>query len=94
MGCRHNLSRVVKWSGIQMVWYSNGGLKTGMKKACMVQNVRYSNGPPSHVTVLFEYRVPMMSGIQVSGIQMVTVYCVCFEGVNKLKYVFTFDFKN
>ena len=39
----------------------------------MVQNVRYLNGPPSHVTLPFEYRTPTLSGIQVFGIQMVTV---------------------
>ena len=42
----------------------------------MVQNVRYSNGPPSHVTLPFEYRTPILPGIQMNlvfGIQMVTV---------------------
>ena len=34
----------------QMVQYLNGGLKTGLKKPIMVQNVWYSNGPASHVT--------------------------------------------
>ena len=62
-------------SGCQMVRYSNGGLKTGLKKSqLMVQNVRYSNSPPSHVTLPFEYRTPTQSGIQVFGIQMVTVH--------------------
>ena len=42
----------------------------------MVQNVRYSNGPPSHVTLPFEYRILILSGIQVFGIQMVTVTCL------------------
>ena len=39
----------------------------------MVQNVQYSNGPPSHVTLPFECRTPILSCIQVFGIQMVTV---------------------
>ena len=61
-------------SDCQIVWYSNGGLKTGLKKSLfMVQNVRYSNGPPSHMTLPFEYRTPVLSSIQVFSIQMVTV---------------------
>ena len=32
----------------------------------MVQNVRYSNGPPSHVTLPFEYRTPILSVIQMN----------------------------
>ena len=40
----------------------------------MVPNVGYSNSPPSHVTLPFEYRTPILSGIQVLGIQMVTVH--------------------
>ena len=39
----------------------------------MVQNAPYVNGPPSHVTITFEYQKPILSGIQVFGIQMVTV---------------------
>ena len=39
----------------------------------MVQNVKYFNGPPSHVTLPFEYRTPILSGIHMFGIQMVTV---------------------
>ena len=40
----------------------------------MVQNVRYSNGLPSHVTLPFEYRTPKLCGNQMNlGIQMVTV---------------------
>ena len=35
--------------------------------------IRYLSGPPSHVTLLFEYQTPTLYGIQVSGIQMVTV---------------------
>ena len=43
----------------------------------MVQNIRYSNGLASHMTSPPEYRTPILysdeSGIQVFGIQMVTV---------------------
>ena len=31
----------------------------------MVSNVRCSNGPPSHVTLPFEYQTSILSGIQV-----------------------------
>ena len=34
-----NLCPVVKWSGIQMVRYSNGGLKTELKKAWLGSNM-------------------------------------------------------
>ena len=37
-------------SGCQMIRNSNGGLKTGLIKPVMVQNVRYLNGQPSHLT--------------------------------------------
>ena len=58
----------------EMVLYSNGGLKTGLKKP--VQNVWYLNGPPSQVTLPLEHQTLILSGIQiyqVLGIQMVTV---------------------
>ena len=58
----------VKWSGIQMVVW-----KLDWKSLFMVQNVRYLNGPPSYVTWPFEYQTPIMSGIEVFGVQMVTV---------------------
>ena len=32
------------------------------------QNVRYSNGPPSHMTFPFEYRIPIVCGIQVVAV--------------------------
>ena len=32
----------------------------------MVQNVRYLNGPPSHVTLQFAYQSPKLSGIQMN----------------------------
>ena len=37
----------------------------------MVQNVYYSNGLPSHMTFPFEFRTPILSGIQMN--QVVTV---------------------
>ena len=51
----------------------------------MVQNVWYSNGRPSHVTLPFQYRTHHVqysdeSGIQVSGIQIVTVYHLLVGG--------------
>ena len=40
----------------------------------MVQNIRYLNGRPSHMTIPFDYRTPEVSGIESSiwmyGIQM------------------------
>ena len=56
-------------------WWSENLTEKGL---FMVQNVRYSNGPPSHVTLPFEYGTPILpysdeSGIQVFGIKMVTV---------------------
>ena len=44
----------------------------------MVQNVWYSNGLPSHMTLPFEYRTPILSVNQVMGIQMVTVFRLNF----------------
>ena len=43
-------------------------MKTGLKSLSMVQNDQYLNGPPRHVTLSFDYRTPILSGIQ-----MVTV---------------------
>ena len=45
-----------------MVLYLNGGPKTREKSLLMVQNVRYSNGPPSRVTLPFEYWAPILYG--------------------------------
>ena len=39
----------------------------------MVQNDWYLNGPPSHMTLPLEYRTPLLPGIQMFGILMVTV---------------------
>ena len=43
------------------------------KSLSMVLNVQYLNGPPRNVTFPFEHQTPTLSGIQVFGIQMVTV---------------------
>ena len=63
----HHLSTELVWysngqfvSGCQMVQYSNGGLKTGLEKACL-SSAKWRDLP-------FECRAPTLSGIQ-----MVTV---------------------
>ena len=50
----------------QVVRYWNGYMKTGLKKP--VQNVQYSNGPPSHMTLPFEYRTSILSSIQMNPV--------------------------
>ena len=47
-----------------MVWFFNGGLKKPDYGA---------KCPPSHATLTFEYRTPILSGIKVFSIQTVTV---------------------
>ena len=55
-------------SGYQKVRYLNGGLEIGLKKNLfMIQNVRYSKGPPNHVTFPFEYWTPVLSSIQMNS---------------------------
>ena len=54
-------------------WYFNGGVKTGLKDPVHGPNVKYLNSSPSHTTLPFEYRTPKLSGIQVFGIQSITV---------------------
>ena len=51
-----------------MIRFLNGGLKTRLETLFMVQNVRYSNGQPSHVTLPFEYHTPIMYGIQMATV--------------------------
>ena len=51
--------------------YLNGALKTRHKKTCLWSKM--SDGPRSHITLPFEYQTLILSGIQVFGIQMVTV---------------------
>ena len=40
--------------GSQMVWFSNGGLKTGQKCLFFGQNVQFTYGPPNHMIRLFK----------------------------------------
>ena len=66
-----DLCPMVKWSGIQMVAW-----KPDWKTLFMVQNVRYLNGLPSHVTLPFEYQTPTLSdNSDESGIQYSDGYC-------------------
>ena len=66
-----DLCPVVKWSGIQMVVW-----KLDWNSLLMVQNVGYSNGQPSHVTLPFENRTPIMSSIQIFTV-FPNVFCFC-----------------
>ena len=63
------LCLVVKWSGIGM-WSEN----LTEKSLFMVQNVRYSNVPPSHVTLPFEYRTPILFSIQMNLVFRCSVF--------------------
>ena len=51
-----NIGLVFKW------WFENWTEKS----LFMVQNVRYLNGLPSHITLPFVYQTLLLSGIQVS----------------------------
>ena len=56
-----------------------GGLKTGLQKLFVVQNIWYSNVQPSHVTLTFEYQTPILSGIQMNpvlGVRYSDGYCI------------------
>ena len=55
-----------------MVRYANGGLKTGLEKACFSSKMS-GFWMVSQVMWPFEFRTPKVSRIWVSGIQMVTV---------------------
>ena len=55
-----DLCPVAKWSVFK--WWSENRTE---KSLFMVQNVQYSTGPPSHVTLTFEYWPPILSGIQI-----------------------------
>ena len=85
-------------SGCQMVRHQMVVWKPVWKSLFMVQNVRYTNGLPSHMILPFEYRTPILSGIQVFGIQMVTVvefvdkrvnwmFVICIPCVTHSNYV-------
>ena len=70
----HNMNNSTLFSTLTIwisdVWYSNGRFVSGCqmvvwkpdwKSLFVVQNVWYLNGPPSHMTLPFEYRTPMYS---------------------------------
>ena len=72
-----DLCQVVKW------WFEKR-----TEKACLWSKMSgYLNVLPSHVTLPFEYQTPKLSGIQVFGIQIVTVL------VQKLIVVFEIKVK-
>ena len=54
------LGSLGSFSWVKVRYVINGGLN---KSLIMVQNILYSNGPPSHVTLPFEYRILILSGI-------------------------------
>ena len=59
-----------------MVRYSNGGLKNRTEKSLfVVQNVRYYNGPPSHVTLPFEYQTSILMNL----VFRCSVFCIQFS---------------
>ena len=66
-----------------MVQYSNGGLKTGLKKPVYGPNVQYSKGPPSQV----KYRTPILCSGE-SGIKMFTVIYFSLEKPSQTKIEF------
>ena len=50
------------YSVLLVVW------KPDWKRLFMVQNARYWNGPPSHVTLPFEYLTPLLSSIKLNPV--------------------------
>ena len=70
--------------GCQMVWYLNGGWIE--KSLIMVQNVLYLSGPPSHVTLPFEYSTPILSGIQMNPVFMSSVFRWLLYFITFLRY--------
>ena len=42
-------------------WWSENRTEESLLK---IQNVKYSNGPLSHMTLPFEYWIPILSGVQ------------------------------
>ena len=63
-------------SACQMVRFSNGGLKTRLKKPVNGPKY-YSNGPRSHVTLPFEYQTPILSSIQMNLVfRCLVVWCL------------------
>ena len=70
--------QMVQKCGCQMVWFSNGGLKTGQKCLFYGQKCPVFNGLPNHKIRPFENQTKKcpeshMFGLEVFGIQMVTV---------------------
>ena len=66
-----------------MVQYSNGGLKTELKKSLfMVQNVRYSNGSPSHMTTIWIPDTYTVQYSDESGVQYLDGYCTVKKPFN------------
>ena len=70
MVCDYNYSNHLNTG---LVWYSNGQFVSGSqmvvwkpdwKSLFIIQSVQYLNGLPSHKTLPFEYRIPILSGIQ------------------------------
>ena len=58
-----DLCPVFKWSGFQMVIW-----KPDWKSLFMVHNGGFLNGLPSHMILTFEYRTPILSGIQMNPV--------------------------
>ena len=50
-------------NGLVFEWWSENRTE---KSLFVVENVQYSNGPLSHVTLPFEYQTPKLLGIQIT----------------------------
>ena len=62
-------------NGAVFEWWSENQTE---KTLFMVQNVRYSNGPNSQVTLPFEYWTPILSCIQiVTVVRYLDSRCIC-----------------
>ena len=59
---------------VDFVHLSNGGLKARLKKPVYNPKCQVLNGPPSQVTLPFEYWTPIVNGIWKPGIQKVNVF--------------------
>ena len=55
-----------------MVWFLNGDLKMGLKILFTVQNVRYSDGLPSHVTLPIEHLTSMALLVLLKSVSLLT----------------------
>ena len=75
-------------SGCQMIWYSNDGSENWTEKSLlMVQNVQYLNGPPSHVTLPFEYPTPVCPVNRYSDGYCIWIPTVLFSCFLDLKWL-------